>query len=263
MTNAPSITDLPQRVTPQGKPVYTVCEAIHYLKHNNLWVAPGFLDTLPREADNRSSLYFHVLSLWPDEAGIIVPGELEYTPEIAEYVLKETWCPEDSKVQKEVESDQPIDRMWKEYTEGLLPVDPEVRSLPQYKSQRGAFDQNTLLANDGRLVSLCTNIYKVPVEYNQSVLFLSRSHQYKVTELLTFDSPPTQQGLRQRADDLATIATEQGATHALIDGPAFFVRYLEDALRRKGIAPVYPIPPSPVPYGERDVIPLSQCVSFD
>lgn len=60
-----------------------------------------------------------------------------------------------------------------------------------------------------------------------------------VQELLTFFSLPTADYLRERANKLARLAKEQGATSAMIGGAGYFMPYLERALMQKGITPLH------------------------
>lgn len=60
-----------------------------------------------------------------------------------------------------------------------------------------------------------------------------------VQDLLTFFSLPTADYLLERANKLARLAKEQGATSAMIGGAGYFMPYLERALIQKGIKPLH------------------------
>lgn len=64
------------------------------------------------------------------------------------------------------------------------------------------------------------------------------THQ-KVQNLLTFNEAPRLNAMAARAADIAQIAVENGATHALIGGAPFFMSHLERALKAEGIWPLY------------------------
>ena len=57
--------------------------------------------------------------------------------------------------------------------------------------------------------------------------------------LLTFDSIPTKQEMKNRADDLVLLALDSGAKEAMIGGAPFFMSTLEAALQKAGIKPLY------------------------
>ena len=61
----------------------------------------------------------------------------------------------------------------------------------------------------------------------------------EVCSLLTFDSIPSSAEMRDRAQRLAAIARESGATAAMIGGAPFFMAPLERALLDAGVEPVY------------------------
>ena len=60
-----------------------------------------------------------------------------------------------------------------------------------------------------------------------------------VTALLTFDTLPNVATVVFRARDLAKIAKESGATHAMIGGAPYLMGPLEYQLRERGITPLY------------------------
>lgn len=57
--------------------------------------------------------------------------------------------------------------------------------------------------------------------------------------LLTFSSAPSEQEMVERAEKLADIAVEAKAEAAMIGGAGYFMRPLEEALRARGIRPLY------------------------
>lgn len=60
-----------------------------------------------------------------------------------------------------------------------------------------------------------------------------------IASLLTFNSAPSEQEMKERAEKLADIAAEAKAEAAMIGGAGYFMRPLEDALRARGIRPLY------------------------
>ena len=64
-------------------------------------------------------------------------------------------------------------------------------------------------------------------------------------EALTFDSLPSQEEIRLRANTIADLATVckssdgEPASHAMIGGAPYLMAPLESALRAKGIVPLY------------------------
>ena len=60
-----------------------------------------------------------------------------------------------------------------------------------------------------------------------------------VRRLLTFDTIPNKGVLYMRAVQLAEIASESGAKFAMIGGAPYLMGALENALKEKGIQPLY------------------------
>ena len=60
-----------------------------------------------------------------------------------------------------------------------------------------------------------------------------------VSKLLTFDIIPNGHTLRQRADELAVIAAEHGATEVMIGGAPYFMSYLEKSIIHCNMQPCY------------------------
>jgi hypothetical protein len=61
----------------------------------------------------------------------------------------------------------------------------------------------------------------------------------EVQRLLTFETLPSPEEVRCRAEALAELAAEEGATFAMIGGAPFLMAPLEEALMGRGIAPLY------------------------
>lgn len=57
--------------------------------------------------------------------------------------------------------------------------------------------------------------------------------------ILTFTAAPSEEEMKERAEKLANIAAEAGAEAAMIGGAGYFMRPLEEALKAKGIRPLY------------------------
>lgn len=57
--------------------------------------------------------------------------------------------------------------------------------------------------------------------------------------ILTFTTAPSEDEMQERAKKLANIAAEAGAEAAMIGGAGYFMRPLEEALKEKGIQPLY------------------------
>lgn len=60
-----------------------------------------------------------------------------------------------------------------------------------------------------------------------------------VQSLLTFDALPDASEIRNRAEALASIAAESGASRAMIGGAPYLMSALESALMSCGIKPLY------------------------
>lgn len=60
-----------------------------------------------------------------------------------------------------------------------------------------------------------------------------------VSTLLTFDEPPMPREMEERAEALASIAKEAGASKAMIGGAPFFMSTLERVLMEHGVGPLY------------------------
>lgn len=62
---------------------------------------------------------------------------------------------------------------------------------------------------------------------------------HNLSDLLTFVSAPSEQEMKERAEKLADIAVEAKAEAAMIGGAGYFMRPLEEALKARGIRPLY------------------------
>lgn len=60
-----------------------------------------------------------------------------------------------------------------------------------------------------------------------------------IRTLLTFDTLPTKAEIEARAQTLAQIASEEGADAAMIGGAPYLMGALENALKARGIKPLY------------------------
>ena len=65
------------------------------------------------------------------------------------------------------------------------------------------------------------------------------SDKAAVQALLTFDDLPSKAEVQERAEKLAQIAKDSGATTAMIGGAPFLMAPLEAALKGRGIQPLY------------------------
>lgn len=68
---------------------------------------------------------------------------------------------------------------------------------------------------------------------------LTGEQKTELRKLLTFDSLPTDEEMLERAEKIATIADSNEAAMAMIGGAPFFMSVLEQALKNKGVVPVY------------------------
>jgi len=71
------------------------------------------------------------------------------------------------------------------------------------------------------------------------VVELSKNQKQKLAELLTFGYIPSNEELTNRANEIAEIAHKEGMHAAMIGGAPFFMSHLEDALRVRGVVPLY------------------------
>lgn len=60
-----------------------------------------------------------------------------------------------------------------------------------------------------------------------------------VRQLLTFDDLPSKEEIKARANALADLASSEGAKAAMIGGAPYLMTSLEEALKERGIAPLY------------------------
>ena len=73
----------------------------------------------------------------------------------------------------------------------------------------------------------------------QGVVDLAPDLAANIRGMLNFNEIPTTEELFKRADAIAKIAEEEGATHAMIGGAPYFMSPLEGALLTHGITPLY------------------------
>lgn len=79
-------------------------------------------------------------------------------------------------------------------------------------------------------------------QLEEGVVDLPEAAATKVSKLATFTRIPQQNLLAARAADIAELAVQAGATHAVIGGEPYFVGHLEAALKAQGIQPLYSFP---------------------
>ena len=60
-----------------------------------------------------------------------------------------------------------------------------------------------------------------------------------IKTLLTFNAIPTVAEMSERAEKLANLAYESGAPAAMVGGAPYFMSALEQALKAKGVKPLY------------------------
>jgi hypothetical protein len=60
-----------------------------------------------------------------------------------------------------------------------------------------------------------------------------------IAAALTFDSLPTREAIKERAETLALIASNEGVESAMIGGAPYLMGPLEEALKRAYIIPLY------------------------
>lgn len=78
-----------------------------------------------------------------------------------------------------------------------------------------------------------------PEQLAQGVVDLAPNLATDVRGMLNFNEIPTTEEMYRRADSIAQIAEEEGATHAMIGGAPYFMSPLEGALLTHGITPLY------------------------
>lgn len=78
-----------------------------------------------------------------------------------------------------------------------------------------------------------------PEQTEQGVIALLPEHKQVVGNLLTFHTLPTSEEIADRAQQIAKIAAELGATKAMIGGAPYLMGALEKALKERNIAPFY------------------------
>lgn len=78
-----------------------------------------------------------------------------------------------------------------------------------------------------------------PAQVAAGVRDLPRAKRVYLTRLLTFDDVPSPSELVLRAYKIAELAMAAKTRHVMIGGAPYFMSYLEDALRGRGITPLY------------------------
>lgn len=99
------------------------------------------------------------------------------------------------------------------------------------KAQKKQKVQNTILN--------LTRHNPTPEQIAEGVIELFPEYKKTVVELLTFSSLPTQEEITRRADKIAQVAIELGATKVMIGGAPYLMCQLENALKERGIEPFY------------------------
>ena len=61
----------------------------------------------------------------------------------------------------------------------------------------------------------------------------------ELKRLLTFNTPPTELEMQERAEAITALAVASGATIAMVGGAPYFMVWLENALNGVGIKTVY------------------------
>lgn len=78
-----------------------------------------------------------------------------------------------------------------------------------------------------------------PEQRMAGVYDLPFEEQARLSELLTFHTPPSQDEMNARADDIAALAQQAGAEFVMLGGAPFFMSTLEAALWDAEIVPRY------------------------
>jgi hypothetical protein len=86
-------------------------------------------------------------------------------------------------------------------------------------------------------IEITINLTQHPATPDQGVT--EPENKAAVQAALTFDAIPSSEDMKERADFLARIAKDSGASKAMIGGAPFFMSTLEKALLDVGIKPVY------------------------
>ena len=84
-----------------------------------------------------------------------------------------------------------------------------------------------------------TRHYSTPEQRNDGVIEPTEEDKQRIRELLTFDEIPTVKEIKERAEELADIAETYDVRAAMIAGAPFILSSLENALKKRGIAPLY------------------------
>lgn len=76
-------------------------------------------------------------------------------------------------------------------------------------------------------------------QVEDGVYALSSGKDQELKKLLTFTALPSRVEVSARAEAIALLAVESGADAAMIGGAPYLMAPLEQALRERGIAPLY------------------------
>jgi hypothetical protein len=78
-----------------------------------------------------------------------------------------------------------------------------------------------------------------PEQAAAGVIDLSAEQRAYLQTLLTFAALPSAEQIRRRAEQIAGLAKANGATTAMIGGALWLMAPLADALRQRGVTPVF------------------------
>jgi hypothetical protein len=89
-------------------------------------------------------------------------------------------------------------------------------------------------------MAIILNLTQYPSTHEQKLAGVVEPEEKALVQaLLTFDEMPVSLELTRRAEALAKIADSYGFKAAMIGGAPFFMSRLENALKAKGITPLY------------------------
>lgn len=84
-----------------------------------------------------------------------------------------------------------------------------------------------------------TALPTTPAQIQAGVIEPTPADKLMLQQALTFERLPDHWALRERAETLAMYARQAGYKSALIDGPSFFIAYLERALWDLSVRPLH------------------------
>lgn len=142
-----------------------------------------------------------------------------------------------------LESTSTEDALWAVKYFGYLPCEfmAEVEAGQASPALARLYDWAT---NPDRVARII-NLTEQPATWQQlseDVVDLSEAERARVQKLVTFNHLPQENLLAARAADLAQIAVQAGATHALIAGAPYLMHHLVDALKAEGVQPLFAFP---------------------